>query len=191
MEPIYDPQKLDKYIILRGRTMYDSSINDKDLAKANYSYRDIYEKYPWLGIQYTISNPNDDNLKWDGNHHKNYMRARVQNLINTKELDKLNLEISVTGNNFNIIRGDKVPVILIKKDAVENMQINIKAESNDMLDMFYSGWYIVNGFKVRWDGDAYNNNSIMSNFSQEFVLTRREWPPPIYAVKVDTKNNNP
>ncbi|MFA5153825.1 MAG: hypothetical protein WC554_14840, partial [Clostridia bacterium] len=141
IDPIYDKQKTNKYIILRGRATYDSSTNNKDLARANYSYVDLYEKFPWLGIQYTISNPNDSNLKWDGNQHKNYLRARVQNLINNKELEKLNLEISVNGTNFNIIRADKIPIVLVKKDAMENLQINQDAEMNDMLDMFYSGWY--------------------------------------------------
>jgi hypothetical protein len=185
IDPIYDKQKTNKYIILRGRATYDTSTNNKDLARANYSYVDLYEKFPWLGIQYTVSNSNDDNSKWDGNQHKNYLRARVQNLINNKELEKLNLEISVNGTNFNIIRADKIPVVLVKKDAMENLQINSEAFVNDMLDMFYSGWYLVKGFKLHWDKNR--DDSIMTNFTQEFILTRREWPAPMPTVAVPAK----
>ena len=177
IEPAYDKDKVKKYILLRGRATYNKDPEKHDLERANYTYVDLYQKYPWLGIQYTITNPDDDNKQWDGNHHKNYQRARVQNLINNKELDKLNLEIEVKGTNFNIIRGDKMPVALIRKDPAESMQIDPKFKSLDALDLFYSGWYLVKGFTLRWD-TAYRE-SIMSNFSQTFVLTRREWPTPI------------
>lgn len=177
IQPTYDDAKTNKTILLRGRATYvDSSINT-DLKRANYSYVDIYEKFPWLGIQYTITNPDDDNLQWDGNHHRNYQIAKVQNLINKKELDKLNLHIEVQGNNFNIIRGDKVPVALIRTDAVDSMRINPETKFNDALDLFYSGWYLVKGFTLSWSSS--NEESIMSNFKQEFILTRREWPAPI------------
>jgi hypothetical protein len=175
-EPTYDTNKLNRMIVLRGRTT-DVSANDKDLKRANYPYTMIYEKFPWLGVQYTISNPDDDNLKWDGNHHKNYQVAKVQNLINNKELDKLNLHIQVDGHNFNIIRGDKVPVVLFKLDTIENMKINIDTGFKDTIDLFYSGWYFVKGFTLNWKSS--NRKSILSSFTQEFILTRREWPPPI------------
>jgi hypothetical protein len=184
IEPCYDKEKVNKYILLRGRAKYDPSINKKDLAIANYSYVDLYEKFPWLGVQYTISNPNDNNTQWDGNHHKNYQVARVQNLINNKELDKLNLYIEVNGNNFNIIRGDKMPVVLIKYDSFDNIQINKDVGFNDMLDLFYSGWYLVKGFTLSYSRRI--RGSIVSNFTQEFVLTRREWPAPIPIEPIKT-----
>jgi hypothetical protein len=184
IEPTYDKQKTNKYILLRGRATYDPSTNDKDLARANYNYVELYQKYPWLGVQYTVSNANDSHDKWDGNQHKNYLRARVHNLINNKEIEKLNVEIVVNGTNFNIIKGDKIPIVLVKKDAVENMQINPDANANDMLDLFYSGWYIVKGYKVHWSKG--NDDSIMSNFRQEFILTRREWPAPVPVTAIES-----
>jgi hypothetical protein len=186
IEPTYDKDKTNKTILLRGRAAYVTDPKNKDLKRANYSYPNIYEKYPWMGIQYTISNPNDDNLQWDGNHHKNYQVAKVQNLINNKEIDKLNLHVEVNGNNFNVIRGDKMPVILIKTDAVENMRINPDSNFNDMLDLFYSGWYFVKGFSLSWE----NTTSIMSGFTQEFILTRREWPAPVPVEPIKITTNN-
>jgi hypothetical protein len=189
IEPAYDPEKSNKMILLRGRTPYRNVEGNTDLARANYPYVNLYEKYPWLGVQYTISNPDDDNLQWDGNHHKNYHVARVQNLINNKELDKLNLHIEVIGNNFNIIKGDKVPVLLIKTDPFDNIKINPQAGLNEMLDLFYSGWYLVKGFILTYNNNDNNNTkqSVFSNFVQEFILTRREWPAPVPVEPVKTE----
>jgi hypothetical protein len=193
VEPTYDSQKSKSMILLRGRATYvQSNPNDDDpnpqLKRANYPYIDIYEKFPWLGIQYTISNPDDDNLKWDGNHHRNYQVAKVKNLINNKELDKLNVHIQIVGNNLNIIRGDKMPLALIRTDVFENMKINPDSNFNDALDLFYSGWYLIKGFKLSWSGS--NEQTITSNFSQEFILTRREWPPPEAVEPIKTTVEN-
>jgi len=188
IEPTYDPEKINKYILLRGRATYVQNKENTELKRANYSYADLYQKFPWVGTQYTISNPNEDNSKWDGNHHKNYNIARVKNIINNKELDKLNLHIEVIGNNFNIIIGDKVPIALIRTDAVENIQINLESGFMDALDLFYSGWYLVKGFKLNWTSS--NEGSILSNFTQEFILTRREWPPPIAVDPIKIVEEN-
>ena len=184
VEPTYDKEKVNKMILLRGRANFDSSLNKTDLVRANYPYTELYEKMPWLGVQYTISNPDDDNKQWDGNHHKNYQLAKIHNLINIKELDKLNVHIDVVGVNLNIIKGDKIPVVLIKTDAIENMMVNKDTNFNDMLDLFYSGWYLVKGFSISWVNK--NEDNIMSNFSQEFILTRREWPAPLPVEPVKT-----
>lgn len=186
VEPTYDKEKTNKMIILRGRPSYVPDENNTELKRANYSYVDLYEKFPWLGIQYTISNPDEDNTKRDGNHHRNYQLAKVKNLINKKELDKLNLRIEVNGNNFNIIRGDKIPIALIRLDAIDNMKINPDSSFKDSLDLFYSGWYLVKGFTLSWSSK--NEGSIMSNFVQEFILTRREWPTPIPVNAIETDN---
>jgi hypothetical protein len=190
VEPTYDPAKTDKMILLRGRASYveekDETGKNKnpDLKRANYPYVDLYQKFPWLGVQYTISNPNDDNLQWDGNHHRNYQVAKVKNVVNNKELDKLNLHLEVKGNNFNIIVGDKIPVALIRTDTIDNMKINAESNFKDSLDLFYSGWYLVKGFTLSWSGK--NEGDIMSGFTQEFILTRREWPAPVSVEPVKT-----
>jgi len=186
VEPIYDKEKAKKSILLRGRSRYVPSEKNTELRRANYNYTQLYEKYPWLGIQYTISNSDEDNLKWDGNHHRNYHLARVQNLINNKELDKLNLEIVVNGNNLNVIKGDKVPVIIIKSDLDDNLRIN-PTNFGDMVDSFYSGWYIVKGFVINWTNT--NSGSILSDFTQEFILTRREWPTPVPVEPIEVLEN--
>ena len=187
IDPAYDPAKVNKYILLRGRAKQYADLKGKDQAKANYSYTDMYVKYPWSGIQYTISNPNDESSQWDGNVHKNYLRAKIQNLINNKELEKLNVEVTVNGINLNIIKGDKTPIVLVRKDIVENRMINKDSGDLDMLEEFYSGWLYVKGFTIKYNKE--NDDTIMSNFTQTFILTRREWPPPIAVDAINPTEN--
>lgn len=170
----YDPDKLDSYIILRGRPTYNPEINTDQTARANYDYSELYTRAPWLGVQYTISNPEEDPSQWTGNHHKNYMRAQVHNMINLIELEKLTVEIKVQGTNLSFVKGEKAPVAIIKTDPVEVQLVQNDLQQPEELDFFYSGWYIIKGFKLEWA----RNKTILSNFSQTFVLTRREWPPP-------------
>jgi hypothetical protein len=183
--PDYDTDKLETHIILRGRTRWDASTGSGESAKANYNYNDIYKRVAWTGTQYTISNPQEENTVWTGNHHKNYMRARVHNLINKVELEKLNVEIEVQGVNLNVIKGDKVPIALIKKDRLEAIKVDEDFQQAEMLDKFYSGWYYVKGFSLTWINQA---DDILSNFSQSFLLTRREWPTPVATAP--RKNEN-
>jgi len=185
-EPTYDKSKLNSMMILRGRNKFDPSINKTDLKLANNSYLALYEKMPWMGIQYTISNPDDNNLNWDGNHHANYQLARVQNLINNKELDKLNVHIDVDGHNLTVIRGDKVPVLLLKKDVFENIKIDPDRglTGREMADLFYSGWYYVKGFTLNWH--SMDKTSVISSFTHTFILTRREWPPPVFVEPINS-----
>ena len=176
MEPAYDQEKINSHILLRGRAKWDSSINSDEPAKANYNFLDLYNISPWLGIQYTITNPDDDHSKWTGNHHKNYLRSQIQNVLNLIELDKLNVEIFVQGTNLNIIKGDKLPVVLVQKDRVENLIVDKTFNLGEALEFFYTGWYYVKGFTLSWTRGL---NPMFSNFSQSFMLTRREWPAPI------------
>lgn len=187
IDPSYDTEKLNSHILLRGRATYDASINEGELARANYDYTTLYTRSPWMGIQYTITNPEADNTEWSGNQHKNYLRAQIHNCINKAELEKLNLEINVQGTNTNIIRGDKVPVVIIGTDPIENQKVDPNAQTRERKNEFYSGYYLVKGFTLSW---SKGEDSIVSNFSQNFVLTRREWPTPIPVEPVPVNSNN-
>jgi hypothetical protein len=184
--PKFDVDKLDTHILLRGRSTYNADINTDQLARANYNYTNLYTRSPWLGIQYTIANPDEDNTLWTGNHHRNYMRAQLHNLVNLVELEKLNIEIKVQGTNTNFIKGEKIPVVIIKTDAAEVRISYPELEQSMEIDFFYSGWYTVKGFKLEW---SHQHDDILSNFSQTFVLTRREWPPP-EKIKAAAKEDN-
>jgi len=188
IDPIYDKEKVNSHILLRGRPVQDVSTSGDDPKRAHYDFTDIYQSSSWLGVQYTLSNPDDDLHNWDGNQHPNFIRAKVHNLMNLKELDKLNLEVTVIGTNTNFIRGDKVPVGLIRKDIAENKRIWRDQNENleIMYDLFYSGWYIVKDFSIMWSNPV--NKTPLSGFRHKFTLTRREWPPPF---PVSQNKNNP
>lgn len=188
IEPIYDENKSSRAILLRGRATQQYTENTKELKRANHPYVGVYEKFPWLGIQYTISNTDENSYLWDGNHHRNYHVAKIQNIINIKELEKLNLIVTVKGNNFNIIRGDKLPIALVRSDNVDNSVIHEEVVTTDKLDLFYSGWYIVKGFNLLWSSAI--DDSVASTFSHEYILTRREWPLPIAVDYAEEKNKN-
>jgi hypothetical protein len=187
--PDYDPNKINSHILLRGRPSWDPSTGREEQARANYSYKEIYRRSPWLGIQYTISNVDEDPNQWTGNQHPNYMRAQVHNLVNLIELDKLNLEVKVRGTNANIIRGDKLPVVIIQGDTHEVQMAHPDLMPQQAVDYFYSGWYFVKGYNISWSRNAGANTS---SFSQSFVLTRREWPPPepVEPIRTTEPQNN-
>lgn len=174
IEPMYDKEKLATHIILRGRCTFNNEINKNELARSNYKAVDIYKKNRWVGIQYTCSNTNDDISQWDGNHHINYNRAIVNNEMNLKELDKLNTNVTVVGTNVNMMRGDKIP-ILLTNNSMEMPNQEQGENSYSTVDRFHSGWYIIKGFTLSWNSD---DESIESRFSQTFTLTRREWTTP-------------
>jgi len=174
--PAYDEDKLKNHILLRGRATFNQDEQKDELAKANYNYNEIYKKNTWTGIQYTISNSDEDHENWNGNHHKNYKRAEANNLINKVELEKLILELNVNGLNLNVIRGDKMPIALIKNDIAEAMMITEDADSANILDNFYSGWFYIKGLKIKYS--FFDNEEYTNNFSQNFIITRREWPVP-------------
>lgn len=177
VEPIYDKDKLRNNIILRGRTVPKDPSMNIGLQLANNPFMGVYEKYPWLGIQYTASDTSVPPTQRDGNHHKNYQVAKVNNLMNLKELDKLNVYVAVNGNNMNVIVGDKIPILIIRTDAADNKRVNKKNPGGDVADLFFSGWYIVKGYTLSWSSE--DNDKIVNNFVHEFVLTRREWPAPV------------
>ena len=58
----------------------------------------------------------------------------------------------------------------------------------DVLEEFYSGWFYIKGFKIVYNKPT--DDSFVSNFTQTFVLTRREWPPPISVDAINPNENN-
>ena len=117
------------------------------------------------------------------------MRAQVHNLVNMVVLDKLNLEVRVKGTNTNIIKGDKIPLILVKGDPHEAQVANPDTLPDQAVDFFYTGWYYVKGFNLSW---VRNRNRSTSSFAQSFVLTRRGWnpPEPVGPIKPNAEQNN-
>lgn len=181
---MYDPNKIDKYMILRGRTTYNpDTAGPNDMARENLDYDEMYTNSNWIGIQYAISDTDINDLSttdnWSGNVNKNYYRAVDHNIINKKELDKLYIKLSVSGVNLHVMRGEKVPVVIFHTDIMENA-VNDNKDNELPINNMYSGTYFVDGYKLFYGPNLNRQNQTgYSGFYTEFILKRREWPSPV------------
>jgi hypothetical protein len=126
-----------------------------------------HNKYKWLGVQY-----GDKKVK---NVHDNYHYAKILNWQNKIELDKIIFHVVLPQANFNLYRGQRVPVVIINSGDTLRKQVTKDSEDNSnrpismTYDTFLSGYYVVKGMKYTYDSDEII-------FRQEVFLTRREWP---------------
>ena len=176
---MYDPNKKEDTIIFRGRNEYkkDKSINE-DMSYSAINTDDINTHTEWRGIQYTISDvdANNDSTKWSGNVNVNYNRAETHNYINNKELDKMYIEVTLRGACLQIMRGEKVPVLIIYRDILDNITVS-ENEKNIGINKFYSGYYFVDDIKITYSHD--DDTLFQSKFNTKLTLKRREWPVPV------------
>ena len=142
--------------------------------------------------------PKDDTLKsstsrnWIGidynNNHNNYKFAEYQNQHNLLELKKMNLHISTDGVNLNIIRGMRVPIVIMDEGhnvetgkggeiIQENTGTEDMSDPKITIDNYYTGFYIVTGIKYIYN--AFSNDRF--SFSTHITLSKKEWreAPPI------------
>ena len=183
--PAYDQNKIDSFILLRGRAKYEAGKNpDNEQARVNHEYIGTYNRAEWTGVEYVMSD--NDNTKnpneWSGNVHKNYNRAPYHNTQNINELNKMYLEVICEGLNLQIMKGERIPVIIGFTNSFENDMYN-NATGNDeprQINKFYSGYYIVDSVEY-----VYNpmSNEGVSPYTTKYVLKRREWPAPEAIAK--------
>jgi len=144
--------------------------DDKILLRGRIKEPEIYKnqnKNKFLGIQ--ISNP-------VGAVHENYMHAIVNNWQNKQEIEKMILHVTLTKCNFNLYRGQRVPVLLLNQDGNIRQKITQDPDLADegvqmSKDKFLSGYYYIIGMNITWSDEDVN-------FFQDLYLARREWPIP-------------
>lgn len=178
---MYDPKKTDNFMILRGRNKYDkNNAEEGDMAHENINIEDINTQNVWRGIQYTISDSDNETKtdEWSGNVNINYNRAVTHNKINNLELDKLYVKVMVAGPCLQVLRGEKIPIIIYYKDELTMNTSNSNDEKLYNVNKFYSGYYFVDGYKIYYTQNNANDN-MLSNFKTELILKRREWPVPV------------
>ena len=184
--PAFDQNKTDSFILLRGRATYDKEKNpDDERARVNHEYIETYSKVDWTGVEYTMNSDDDtrDMNKWSGNVHKNYNRAPYHNNQNFRELDKIYLDVVCEGLNLQVMKGERIPVIIGFRNNFEQDMYN-NASKNDLpseINRFYSGYYIVDS--VDYEYNAHITGSDVSPFTTRFILKRREWPTPEAIAK--------
>ena len=162
LEPLITKGSEENSILLKGR------------AQEDYYLSQI--KKQWFGIQYAGENQNV---------HDNYIIAKVQNMINNQEINKFNVKVSADRFNLNIYKYQRLPfVFFIQFDQMKKMQHNVGAEldtqtevSHISVDRFYTGWYLLKGFKIIFDKST---NDYLNSFKHELIIAKRELNiPPI------------
>ena len=166
-------------IILKGRTTKPGAPKEEFWKTQN--------RYIWGGIQYTIP---------EGNAHEKYSFAQTWNERNLAELQKMVLHIELERGNFNIYRGERIPIVLIIASDNQYQNVMSTPETDNksaafpqpIVDKFYSGYYMVSGMTFTYKAagvssfeDTEGNETPPSapGFMHTMTLTRREWPTPV------------
>jgi hypothetical protein len=134
----------------------------KGRASENY-YKD-QKKTKFIGILF-----NGDEYQM----HRNYHYAKIHNMVNNTELNKLNLKIVTNHMNFNIHRYQNIEcafIIQFNRERVNEMRLHDKQNQEPVLDNLYSGSYLIKELKIKYSPDY--------GFESDFILARREWPTP-------------
>jgi hypothetical protein len=178
-EPLTTTGSASNKIILKGRTVKPGAPKEE--------YYKTQVKYEWKGIQYTAP---------EGNVHEKYAYASGWNERNLAELEKILLDVELERGNFNLYRGERVPLFLMiaGDNQYQNIAMppeqgepNTSAHPQPILDKFYSGYYMVSGMTFSYSPQGKTNSGEYPNaegrtapgFTHKVQLTRREWPTPI------------
>lgn len=127
-----------------------------------------------------IKNSGNNELA-SGNTHKFYETAESHNNLCNSWLKKKTISVSLNGCNMQIMRGEKIPMLL--KDNF-NPYINyMQANTNEQLVyqkvmVQASGWFIIQNIKWIYDRDYMQHGT---QWHTDLTLTRREWPIPGYV----------
>lgn len=129
------------------------------------------------------------NMKASGNEHKFFKAAEMHNKLNLMQLEKKKIKVVLNGKNFQVMRGEKIPMLLTvgRGSSADPIQ-NSNTEKDDVLSKMNeldSGWFIIDG--ITWTYD--NSKNVGGTFwSTTLWLTRREWPIPgwVETKKEDT-----
>ena len=190
--PAYDQSKVDSYILLRGRAAYNKNLNpDDEEARVNYSFSDNYINKEWNGIEYILNDTDkstENNNTWSGNVHKNYSRAVVHNRINLAELEKMYITVECDGLCLQVMRGERVPVIIQHDVMSTKGSFSPDKQSENSINKMYSGFYIVDSISYSYNQKMSGSN-IHSKYTTTLVVKRREWPCP-EKIEIDKQQNN-
>ena len=148
------------------------------------------------GIVETMSSGDADMMKQTGNNmyssgntNRFYDAGWEHNMRNNLQLQKQYLEVELSGLNLGVMRGEKIPVLILDHDKVQASARANNYASNILESTLYetaSGWYIIDGLMYEWKSD---DNSGPSNWCTKLRLVRREWPIPgrVSTATIDNK----
>ena len=114
-----------------------------------------------------------------GNTHPQWNFSRVQNDVNLKEVEKIQLKVTLNGINVQVTRGSVIALIVTQRVA-QKLRKEFDQENPDKTneipssltdespDIQLTGKYWVKAAKYYYDGDT-------QKYETELILSRREW----------------
>jgi len=116
-----------------------------------------------------------DNMLSDGNTNRWKEIGFNHNFLNNKWLEKKMIKVTLNGCNMQMMRGEKIPMILLDNQMGMNLfNINERNAVSKRIFETGTGWFIIKSLK--WIYDANNKTNMGTAWKTEIVLTRREWP---------------
>jgi hypothetical protein len=112
--------------------------------------------------------------QFEENVHKEYYYSKVQNNLNIKELEKLNLVVNLVDATSMIYKYQILPVQIINKSYLQTLGNNQKEEGFEDLSInkFLSGLYLIKSMN-------YTYSKSLNGLMTKLVLSRREFIKPI------------
>lgn len=123
------------------------------------------------------------NMLSSGNTHKFYDIAPDHNDLNNSQLRKKMIQLTINGKNFQIMRGEKIPVLLTDGGGSKLTLAPTSGIYNTTLNQMYelgSGWFIIHSIVWKYDVSRKEGGT---SWTTEVALTRREWPIPGWIEK--------
>ena len=179
---------LSKYGYIRNIGFYDQQLTP-DYAK-NFVDLDVKPISLTLkpdGTDLTL-NPfaSNSNGEWCGidynNGHDNFNFAQIQNEHNNMDIRKITLSIKMNGINLNLVRGQRVPVLIVHENREEISFFNAHlmdgdkpkdTEKNEEIEMqkdkWLSGYYVIGSISYKYDSTE------EEAFTTEVELFRMNW----------------
>ena len=122
-----------------------------------------------------------NNMLASGNTNKFYETADGHNLLCNMWLKKKTIFVTLNGCNLQIMRGEKIPMLL--RDNFNPATTLMQAKNSDQMTYQKilaagTGWFIIKDIKWIYDINKLQKGTA---WRTELTLTRREWPIPDYV----------
>lgn len=168
-----------------------------DQIDPNQSF--VKNSYKVTGGTITEAMSNDDadmmqetgnNMYSSGNTNRFYDAGWEHNMRNNLQLQKQYLDVELGGLNLGIMRGEKIPALIMDNDKMQSTTLANNYTGSEAENALYesaSGWYIIDG--IMWHWTSIDNERAVSPWDTKVKLVRREWPIPGRKAMLDVDNN--
>ena len=156
---------------------FGSVVTDEEVGKNQINI--------WAGIDYN-------------NTHRNFIFAENSNVQNLVDYHKTSLNVILNGINLNLIRGMRIPVVIVKQGYENQMNEDVslpedykdadKTDSSKMItqDKQNTGYYVINNIKFIYDQSGGDSDISLKTVLE---LGRFDWGANIASSEFD-KNIN-